>query len=102
MENFPGFPAGVDGFELMNNLRKQATKFGARVENAFIDRVDFSGENKILYSGEKSYEAKVIIIATGAAPVYSMFPAKRKCTEVRELLHVLLAMELSIETWMWW
>ena len=37
----------------MNNLRKQATKFGARVENAFIDRVDFSGENKVLYSGEK-------------------------------------------------
>ena len=52
VENFPGFPQGVDGFELMDNLRKQATKFGARVENAFIDRVDFS-ENKILYSGGK-------------------------------------------------
>ena len=78
VENFPGFPAGVDGFELMNNLRKQATKFGARVENAFIDRVDFSGENKILYSGEKSYEAKVIIIATGAAPRLLNVPGEKE------------------------
>ena len=78
VENFPGFPAGVDGFELMNNLRKQATKFGARVENAFIDRVDFSGENKVLYSGEKSYEAKVIIIATGAAPRLLNVPGEKE------------------------
>ncbi|NDH15937.1 MAG: thioredoxin-disulfide reductase, partial [Opitutae bacterium] len=68
VENFPGFPEGVDGYDLMANLRKQATKFGARVENAFIDRVDFSSEVKILYSGDKSYQAKVVIIATGAAP----------------------------------
>lgn len=68
VENFPGFPQGVDGYELMDSLRKQATKFGARVENAFVDRVDFSNGRKILYSGEKSYESKVVIIATGAAP----------------------------------
>ena len=68
VENFPGFPEGVDGYDLMTNLRKQATKFGARVENAFIDRVDFSSEKKFLYSGDKVYEAKVVIIATGAAP----------------------------------
>jgi len=68
VENFPGFPEGVDGYELMDNLRKQAGKFGARVENVFIDRVDFSEDRKVLYSGEKSYESKVVIIATGAAP----------------------------------
>ena len=68
VENFPGFPQGVDGYELMDNLRKQAGKFGARVENAFIDRVDFSADRKVLYSGKKSYESKVVIIATGAAP----------------------------------
>ncbi len=68
VENFPGFPQGVDGFDLMANLRKQATKFGARVENAFIDRVEFFEDRKILYSGDKHYEAKVVIIATGAAP----------------------------------
>ena len=68
VENFPGFPQGVDGYELMDNLRKQATKFGARVENAFIDRVEFSEDRKILFSGDKEYEARVVIIATGAAP----------------------------------
>jgi len=68
VENFPGFPQGVDGYSLMDQLRKQATRFGARVENAFIDKVDLSGDTKILYSGEKKFEAKAIIIATGAAP----------------------------------
>ena len=47
VENFPGFPKGVDGFELMDNLRKQALRFGARVENAFIDRVDFSHRSRL-------------------------------------------------------
>ena len=68
VENFPGFPEGVDGYDLMDQLRKQAIRFGARIENAFIDRVDFSGDIKILYTGEKKYETKAIIIATGAAP----------------------------------
>ncbi len=68
VENFPGFPEGVDGFSLMDQLRKQAVKFGARVENAFIDRVDFSGQTKLLFSGDKKIEAKAVIIATGAAP----------------------------------
>ena len=78
VENFPGFPQGVDGYELMDNLRKQATRFGARVENAFIDRVEFSGDRKILYSGEKSYEAKVVIIATGAAPRLLGIPGEQE------------------------
>ena len=78
VENFPGFPEGVDGYELMNNLRKQATKFGARGENAFIDRVEFSDDRKVLYSGEKSYEAKVVIIATGAAPRLLGIPGEQE------------------------
>ena len=78
VENFPGFPEGVDGYELMDNLRKQAGKFGARVENAFIDRVDFSADRKVLYSGEKSYESKVVIIATGAAPRLLGIPGEQE------------------------
>lgn len=68
VENFPGFPEGVDGYDLMDQLRRQAVRFGARIENAFIDRVDFSGDIKVLYAGEKKFESKAIIIATGAAP----------------------------------
>jgi thioredoxin reductase (NADPH) len=78
VENFPGFPQGVDGYELMDNLRKQATKFGARVENAYIDRVEFSEDRKVLYSGDKSYEAKVVIIATGAAPRLLGIPGEQE------------------------
>ena len=78
VENFPGFPEGVDGYELMDNLRKQAGKFGARVENAFIDRVDFSADSKVLYSGEKSFESKVVIIATGAAPRLLGIPGEQE------------------------
>ncbi|MBT5908875.1 MAG: thioredoxin-disulfide reductase, partial [Opitutae bacterium] len=40
VENFPGFPEGIDGFMLMDNLRKQAARFGSRFESALIDRVD--------------------------------------------------------------
>jgi thioredoxin reductase (NADPH) len=78
VENFPGFPEGVDGFSLMDQLRRQAIKFGARVENAFIDRVDFSGETKLLFSGDKKIEAKAVIIATGAAPRLLGIPGEQE------------------------
>jgi thioredoxin reductase (NADPH) len=78
VENFPGFPEGVDGFSLMDQLRKQALKFGARVENAFIDRVDFSGKTKLLFSGERKFEAKAVIIATGAAPRLLGIPGEQE------------------------
>ena len=68
VENFPGFPDGVDGYMLMDSLRKQALKFGARVKNSYIDEVDFSSDTKILRSGNDEMEAKTVIISTGAAP----------------------------------
>ncbi|MCB1120593.1 MAG: thioredoxin-disulfide reductase [Verrucomicrobiae bacterium] len=68
VENFPGWPEGIDGYTLMDNLRKQATRFGTRFENNLIDSVDFSGEVKILKAGDKTYEAKSVIISTGASP----------------------------------
>ena len=68
VENFPGFPEGIDGFMLMDSLRKQALKFGAKIENAYINSVRLDENVKVLSSESKEYLSKSIIIATGAAP----------------------------------
>src|SRR5512133_923641 len=48
VENFPGFPEGMDGYELMNRMQKQAEKFGARVEFASVEEVDLSRQPFVL------------------------------------------------------
>ena len=78
VENFPGFPEGVDGYTLMDQLRKQATRFGAKIENSFIEKVDLSGEIKTLVAGEKKFEARAVIIATGAAPSTSQHSRRKR------------------------
>ena len=78
VENFPGFPEGVDGYTLMDQLRKQATHFGAKIENSFIEKVDLNGEIKTLFAGEKKFEARAIIIATGAAPRLLNIPGEKE------------------------
>ena len=78
VENFPGFPEGVDGYTLMDQLRKQATRFGAKIENSFIEKVDLNGEIKILIAGEKKFEARAVIIATGAAPRLLNIPGEKE------------------------
>lgn len=65
IENFPGFPKGILGSELMMQMKEQAKRFGARIESKTINKVDFSNGLKV-FSGEKEYEAKSIIISTGA------------------------------------
>ena len=78
VENFPGFPEGIDGFLLMDNLRKQATRFGTRFKSDRITRVDFSGPIKKLYSDNEYYEAKTVIIATGASPRLLGIPGEKE------------------------
>ena len=78
VENFPGFPEGVDGFMLMDSLRKQAIRFDARVESAYVDRVEFSEDRKVLHVGEKQYETKAVIIATGATPRLLGVPGEKQ------------------------
>lgn len=69
VENFPGFPEGVNGFNLLWKMREQAQKFGAKIENAVVEKVDFLGEvKKIFCSGNKVYEARKVIVATGSSP----------------------------------
>ncbi len=68
VENFPGFPEGIVGPQLINNMREQAKKFGARTEFKNIDRVDFSDEKNLkLYVGDEKFVTESVIIATGAS-----------------------------------
>ena len=68
VENFPGFPEGIDGCQLMQNLQKQAERFGARVQYGHLDSVDFSGHPlKLVVDGE-TIVTKTVIVATGSKP----------------------------------
>ena len=66
VDNFPGFPKGILGPELMMNMRKQSERFGAEVLNKNVTKVDFSNKIFEIFSGEDKYLAKSVIIATGA------------------------------------
>ncbi|WP_328449986.1 thioredoxin-disulfide reductase [Streptomyces sp. NBC_00386] len=67
VENFPGFPSGIDGPDLMDNMRAQAEKFGAEMIDDDIVSVDLSGDIKLLTDSEGTvHRAKAVIIATGS------------------------------------
>jgi thioredoxin reductase (NADPH) len=68
VENFPGFPEGIDGFELMQRLQKQAERFGARVTFGNLDSVDFSSQPLKLVIDGDVVEARTVIISTGSSP----------------------------------
>lgn len=70
VENFPGFADGINGYDLVATMQKQAEKFGARIEYDKVDSVEFSdGGKQILKLGsEKVIEAQAVIIASGATP----------------------------------
>jgi len=66
VENFPGFPEGVQGPELMFKMREQSEKYGTRILTKTVDSVDFSASPFKVRVGDTTYLAKTIIIATGA------------------------------------
>ncbi|HUB86840.1 MAG TPA: thioredoxin-disulfide reductase [Verrucomicrobiae bacterium] len=67
VENFPGFPEGVDGFELMSRMQKQAERFGAKGTFGTVEKVDFKQSPfELVVDGEK-ITAETVIIATGAS-----------------------------------
>src|ERR1700733_5712899 len=68
VENFPGFPEGVDGYELMVRMQKQAERFGARVKTLqCVEAVDFSKRPFTLVADDGKVETESLIIATGAS-----------------------------------
>jgi len=66
VENFPGFPEGINGPDLMKNLREQAEKFGAELEMEDVTKVELSADKKIVWVEDDAYETEALIIATGA------------------------------------
>ena len=67
VENFPGFPEGVLGPDLINNMRKQAQHFGTEVVTDYVHKVDFSKRPFKVWYGETEVEAKTVIISTGSS-----------------------------------
>jgi thioredoxin reductase (NADPH) len=66
VENFPGFPEGIMGPELMSNFRSQASKFGAEFVTEKVTNIDFSKRPFKIDIGETSYQSQTVIVSTGA------------------------------------
>src|SRR5664280_3626612 len=67
VENYPGFPEGVDGYELMTRMQKQAARFGARASFGTVEKADLSKRPFTLTVDGERVEALAVIIATGAS-----------------------------------
>jgi thioredoxin reductase (NADPH) len=66
VENYPGYPDGVMGPEMMADFRRQAERFGAEFVTDDVTRVDFSAEPHRVWVGDEEYQAKAVVVATGA------------------------------------
>ena len=77
VENFPGFPEGVEGPRLMELMRKQAERFGTRIETAWIDAVDFSKRPFTIRAGDRAWTSRAVILATGAGAKWLGIPSEK-------------------------
>ena len=82
VDNFPGYPEGVDGPTMMIHLQKQAERFGTKVNNGFISKVEFSknrgGIHKAFTEDGTEINSKTIIISTGASAKYLGIPSEQR------------------------
>lgn len=76
VENFPGFPEGVMGPELMMKMREQAEKFGTRFITENASKLELSGDVKKVWVGETCHETRTVILATGASSVKVGIPSE--------------------------
>ncbi|MDN6099980.1 MULTISPECIES: thioredoxin-disulfide reductase [Corynebacterium] len=78
VENYPGFQKGIMGPELMEEMRAQAIRFGADLRMEVVDSVELESEIKRLHVGDEIIEARVVILATGAAPRHLGIPGEEQ------------------------
>jgi thioredoxin reductase (NADPH) len=78
VENFPGFPEGITGPELMDRMRKQSERFGTRILTQDVQAVDLSQRPFRVTSDGKDYLARALIIATGASARYLGLPSEKR------------------------
>ena len=68
IDNYPGFAEGVGGYELAEQMQKQAERFGAKTQNALVRRVDLKASPKMIDTSEGVFHARTVVLATGANP----------------------------------
>ncbi|HEX8001548.1 MAG TPA: thioredoxin-disulfide reductase [Mycobacteriales bacterium] len=78
VENFPGFPTGIMGPELMDNMRKQAERFGAEFVTDDVTRVDLTGDVKQVWVGDTLHESHTVIVSTGARANWLGLPNEQR------------------------
>ena len=78
VENYPGFPTGIMGPELMEAFREQAERFGARIEFVDVTRVDLKGPPFTVATDEASYKTQGLIVATGASARWLNVPGESR------------------------
>ncbi len=78
VENYPGFPEGIQGPELMDKFREQAARFGTEIVDTVVERVDFSQRPFRVWADGREHAAKAVIVATGASAMLLGLESEQK------------------------
>ncbi len=76
VENYPGFPEGIMGPELMHLFRKQAERFGTEMHDHLVTKVDFSSRPFRIWTGDTEFQSRTVIVATGASAKWIGLPSE--------------------------